>query len=228
MADQVKVHITEKNGVELEFAEEYSLVAENIPFDDPEFTATTVAEAIGEAKDAAGADEAVKVSSNDTTAGYLNGKLVAGTNITLTENGDGGNETLTIDASGGGSSVFGSEFHYAESESTSSTTSTSYQTKVSLTTGSLPTGNYVVFYTFVYKNSNKEKMTRVQVRLNTGEISTNISTPKFDQSGSWLLGGGHKHFADMSGVQTFDIRFKRVTEGTAQIQDARITFWRVS
>jgi len=39
------------------------------------------------------------VSANDTTAGYLNGKLVAGANITLTENNDGGNETLTIAAS---------------------------------------------------------------------------------------------------------------------------------
>ena len=47
-----------------------------------------------------GADEKVKVSANDTTEGYLNGKLVAGTNITLTENNDGSNETLTIAASG--------------------------------------------------------------------------------------------------------------------------------
>ena len=42
----------------------------------------------------------VKVSSNDTTAGYLNGKLVAGTNITLTEGSDGENETLTIATTG--------------------------------------------------------------------------------------------------------------------------------
>lgn len=41
-------------------------------------------------------DEVAKVSSNDTTAGYLNGKLVAGTSITLTENNNGGNETLGI------------------------------------------------------------------------------------------------------------------------------------
>ena len=41
-------------------------------------------------------DALVKVSSNDTTAGYLNGKLVAGANISFTENSDGGNETLTI------------------------------------------------------------------------------------------------------------------------------------
>jgi len=44
------------------------------------------------------ADEKVKVSANDTTAGYLNGKLVAGTGITLVENNNGGNETFTINS----------------------------------------------------------------------------------------------------------------------------------
>lgn len=43
-------------------------------------------------------NDAVKVSSNDTTAGFLNGKLVAGSNVTLTENNNGGNETLTVAA----------------------------------------------------------------------------------------------------------------------------------
>ena len=41
-------------------------------------------------------DQSVKVSSNDTTAGFLNGKLLAGEGIDLTEGSDGGNETLTI------------------------------------------------------------------------------------------------------------------------------------
>ncbi len=44
--------------------------------------------------------EKVKVSTNDTTAGFLNGKLVAGTNISLTEGNDGGNETLTAALTG--------------------------------------------------------------------------------------------------------------------------------
>ena len=43
-------------------------------------------------------DVKVLVSSNDSTAGFLNGKLVAGTAITFTENNDGSNETLTIAA----------------------------------------------------------------------------------------------------------------------------------
>jgi len=45
-------------------------------------------------------DVKVLVSANDTTAGYLNGKLVAGTNVSFTENNDGSNETLTIDGTG--------------------------------------------------------------------------------------------------------------------------------
>lgn len=39
---------------------------------------------------------AVLVSANDTTAQYLNGALVAGSGITLTENNDGADETLTL------------------------------------------------------------------------------------------------------------------------------------
>lgn len=42
-------------------------------------------------------DQLTKVSANDTTPGYLDGKLVAGMYTTLTQNNDGGNETLTID-----------------------------------------------------------------------------------------------------------------------------------
>ena len=41
-------------------------------------------------------EDKVKVSSDDTTPGYLNGKLVAGTNISLTEGSGGADETLTI------------------------------------------------------------------------------------------------------------------------------------
>lgn len=46
-----------------------------------------------------GSNDKTKISSNDTTEGYLNGKLVAGAGITLTENSDGSNETLSVIAS---------------------------------------------------------------------------------------------------------------------------------
>jgi len=42
------------------------------------------------------AGSGVVISSNDTTVGFVNGKLLAGENITFTENNDGGDETMTI------------------------------------------------------------------------------------------------------------------------------------
>ena len=56
----------------------------------------------GSSWDAIAADTDVKVavSSNDTTAGFLNGKLVAGDGIDLTEGSDGGDETLTVAVEG--------------------------------------------------------------------------------------------------------------------------------
>lgn len=55
MADNVKVLIGERNGVELEFKEEYELIAENVPFDNTgtDFTATDVQNALEEAGGAA-------------------------------------------------------------------------------------------------------------------------------------------------------------------------------
>jgi hypothetical protein len=50
MPDYVKAKIAERNGVELEWSEEYELIPENFPFLDPGFTATDVKDAIIEAK----------------------------------------------------------------------------------------------------------------------------------------------------------------------------------
>lgn len=47
-----------------------------------------------------GSDEKARVSSNDSTSGYLNGKLVAGDGIAFDELDDGANESLRIRATG--------------------------------------------------------------------------------------------------------------------------------
>ena len=43
-----------------------------------------------------GGDEKLKISANDTTSNYLEPKLVAGNDITLTVNNEGANETITV------------------------------------------------------------------------------------------------------------------------------------
>lgn len=47
-------------------------------------------------------DETAKVSSDDTTTGYLSDKIAAGDNITITVLNPGGNEQLEINSTGGG------------------------------------------------------------------------------------------------------------------------------
>jgi hypothetical protein len=47
-------------------------------------------------------DEKAGVSADDTTPGYLDGKLLAGTGVSFTVGSPAGNETLTVAAIGGG------------------------------------------------------------------------------------------------------------------------------
>lgn len=55
-----------------------------------------------------GGNAQVFVSSNDTTGGRLNGKLVAGAGVSLTEGSDGGDETLTVAVGFKGALVYSS------------------------------------------------------------------------------------------------------------------------
>ena len=63
------------------------------------------------------AGSGVIVSANDTVVGVLNGKLVAGTGISLTEGNDGGDETFTIAAT-----VAGTATEYTKAQNFNATT----------------------------------------------------------------------------------------------------------
>lgn len=60
---------------------------------------------VGNLPGGGGGGDTVKVSANDTTSDYLGTKLVAGDGVTLTENNDGGNETLSVSATAATNSV---------------------------------------------------------------------------------------------------------------------------
>ena len=80
----------------------------------------------------------VRVSSNDTDRDYLLDKLTAGSNITLTETNDGGNETITIASSGGGG---GSGGHTIQEEGTGLTQRSNLNFIGSLITAADDSGN---------------------------------------------------------------------------------------
>lgn len=59
-------------------------------------------------------DEKTKISANDTTANYLENKIVAGDNITITVLNDGSNETLEINSTASGSGFSSTNFQAVE------------------------------------------------------------------------------------------------------------------
>lgn len=83
------------SGIKLQFASSANYikgVTNDLSFKDGNNSLTTLSQLTA----AAGTDTKARVSNDDTTSGFLNGKLTAGTGITFTENSGGANETLDI------------------------------------------------------------------------------------------------------------------------------------
>ena len=81
-------------------------------------------------------DEKIKISSNDTTSGYLIKKITNSNSITLTENDDGSNETVTIGETHSSSS--GADHSYIDQDVTTNASPTFIKATLSQTTGSAP------------------------------------------------------------------------------------------
>lgn len=122
----------------------------------------------------------------------------------------------------GGSSTFGSQFYQNSSDSESSTTSGYWQTKLTLTTDSLPSGTYRLGYTFEVSNGSNGVLTEIEVKLD-GDV---VANPTMESDNDFLLFGGFA-YATLSGVVTATIKYK-AQSGTAKIRRARLELWRVS
>jgi hypothetical protein len=132
--------------------------------------------------------EKVKVSSNDTTAGFLNGKLVAGTNISLTEGSDGGNETLTAALTG---TIGTSQIANSAVDLTSKVT------------GALPVANGGTNLTSNFKNGITVADTW---RVNTGftlNISPTDLTTNWERADTYSPGYIGTGMSESSGIFTF-------------------------
>ncbi len=171
----------------------------------------------------------VKVSSNDTTRGYLNGKLVAGTNITLTENNDGANETLTIAATGGGD--FGSEFYTVENLAEASTNSTTYIQRLRISATGMTAGyKYILMwnYTWRYTGTSNDFHARIQLD-DTTDLWIHDQEPKDIATTQRDPASGFAVVTGLSGSHTFDLDWDSETAAeTAYIYNARMTLWRVA
>lgn len=121
-----------------------------------------------------------------------------------------------------GVGVFGSERNYIASEGESTTTSTTLQTKTTLTTGSLPSGTYRLGYNCEVSNVDSDVVTEVEVKLD----GTIVALPNIKIDGDYVPVSGFVEQA-LSGAITATIKYRAVTTGTAKIRRARLELFRV-
>lgn len=126
--------------------------------------------------------------------------------------------------------TFGSQYTYAESEAASSTNSTSFINKLTLTTASVPAGNYYIGYgyTWRYSGTSRNFMGRVMLDGAT-TLDEHVQEPKDGGADQQQIVSKFREVALTAAVHTVEIDWASETGGnTATISRARIVLWRVS
>ncbi|NJO64325.1 MAG: hypothetical protein HC836_41015 [Richelia sp. RM2_1_2] len=124
--------------------------------------------------------------------------------------------------------VYGTQFNLAESNGTSSTTSTSPQTKVTLVTGNLPSGTYKIFAKWRGNRNTTSNSMIFDVTLNGSPvgIQTPISVEPKDTTNITTL--SVTIYQVLSGVNTILLRYwGENNSSTTTISDASIELIRV-
>jgi hypothetical protein len=110
---------------------------------------------------------------------------------------------------------------YAESEALSTTTATTYQQKLRLTTSALPAGTYYLSWYAEICNTNNDKEMSARVEQDdTIELALCRNSSKIVSNDPFHTFSGIKQVS-LNGVHTFDIDYLADSE-TAQIQRARL------
>lgn len=170
-------------------------------------------------------NQRLRIANNGSLVGTrreLN--LIPGTNVTLNVVDNAGSNRVDATINATASSVFGTQRHVNSSEGVSSTTSSGYQNKVTLTTPSLPAGTYRIEWYLEMKNdSSTGGESRCVVNgTERGLVHTDTSIDN-DYHGY----SGFYEEVYTAGVRTHSIEF-RAGGGTTDIRRARLVTWRVA
>lgn len=134
---------------------------------------------------------------------------------------------LTAASNGSGGGVFGQDYQTAISIARSTTTSATFQTKVTLTTPVL-TGTYRIGWTSVIDMDNNKKSVLVRLQ-NTTDANTIGAEQRMEpkDTANRVVASAFAEVSFSGASKTFEIQY-RATGNTAGIEDARIEIWRVS
>lgn len=176
------------------------------------------------------------------------GPVGSGSNVTIEQDGIPVVNTphnildftkMTATDSGSGKviiqNVFGSEFQIGQSVGLSTTTSNIYQNKVTLVTGSLPTGLYRIGFSYGWNHDSRTDDFEARMQedaVNMGEIHK--QEPK-DDAGTFGTSGTSQRiyssrvfYRTLTGSHTYTLDFKSESSGSeSSIWEAIIDLWRI-
>jgi len=123
--------------------------------------------------------------------------------------------------------IFGSEYQYESDETQSTTSSTSFQNKVTLITPTIPAGTYRGEATFEVTNDSGDKPVVTEVTLNGISFSESFYAPKF--ANEYIVKTSFAAQELANDIHEFKINFRSTSEGgTSKIRKARIEIFRVN
>lgn len=114
----------------------------------------------------------------------------------------------------------------SDSGETSTTSTTVWSTKLTLTTPSLPSGDYILNFTFVWRAANANRTLDGRVRDGSTDLLT--FRPFTPSTSEQAVASGFIFLSSVSGVKTYTLEFKVFTTATTvYMRNAVFGFWRV-
>lgn len=148
------------------------------------------------------------------------------TKVILTDNSTA-NGTWFLSYALDNGNVFGTQLYFTSAEAETSTNSqTVWSNKLSLVTPSLPSGNYLCQFQFIWRSGNANRI--LDVRVRRGGVDIQAWKPFTANVADRQLLSGFREQNGISGVQTFTLDFKvGGSSTTVYMQQARMFVWRI-
>lgn len=132
--------------------------------------------------------------------------------------------TYTVD----NGNVFGAQIYYQEQNAeTSNNSTTTWANKITLTTPSLPLGDYLVQYQFNWRSAKANRQLEFRIQIGGADVDT--GEPFTGSASDRQLISGFRRVQSISGIQTFTLDFRvGGSRTTVYLYNARMFVWRIS
>lgn len=123
--------------------------------------------------------------------------------------------------------VYGTQYQWAESRSLSSTSSTSYISKISLTTSDLPEGLYNIKVSYGWGQTNSNDYFDSIILLDDNQLGERHYVRPDVSNSDYLDFSSREFIQQLSGIHTIDLQYRQQSGNSAEIANATIQLFRV-